>query len=146
MGWSSSGIIFYLGDYGGGDRRIRNLRLPFVEGEKPTNTDVWSVVLALDTYTQANWGAYENIKKWTGTNESPDIGANLDIKARIAFKDSADGKIYRIELPAPVAGMFDIQGEGDRVNPTILGTIVTALSTAYGRTFVPLWGKKIQRS
>ena len=146
MAYSGSGIIFWLGDYGGGDKKTKQMRLPFLSGSVPDHTDLNSLRTALQPYTEAACGGFERLLKKTLTATSPDTGANLDVKARIAFKDSSDGKIYRIEIPAPVASMFEIQGEGDRVTSVALADIVSSLATAFNRTFIPLWGKKIQRS
>ena len=146
MGYSSSAIVFYLGDYGVKDKNVKAIRCPFIGGQDPDISAVNVLANVFNSYTTASRTAYEAIIKWTTPSGRPSNDSNLDVKARIAFKDSADGKIYRIEIPAPVATMFEKDSEGDRVKTVPLNTIVAALSTAYNRTFIPLWGKKIQRS
>lgn len=146
MAQTNSAIIFWVGDYGAGDKHIKPMRFPWIEGAYPQYSHVGTLKTALSAYTDANQGDHERIQKAVIPHSEPDVGANLDVKARIAFKDSDDGKIYRVELPAPKATIFEQQGEGDRVKQADLIGIVDAISTAYSKTFIPLWGKKIQRS
>ena len=141
-----SGIIWWVGDYGGGDRKTRTMRLPFRVGVKPNGSGLYNLKVALSAYSDANDGDCEVLLKYTYNVGSPGVDANLDVKAQIAFKDPDDGKVLRIEIPAPKDSIFSIEGDGDRVDPTTLAAIVSALSTAFDRSFIPLWGKKIQRS
>ena len=146
MGVAKSCILFWAGDYGGGDKHVKDMRFPWIEGSIHSSGQVATLQLALGAYTNANEAGNERLHRLNIDYDLPEADANLDIKARIAFKNSADGKIYRVELPAPVDTMFEIQGEGDRVKQADLTAIVAAISTAYTATFVPLWGKKIQRT
>lgn len=146
MGTSNAAIIFWVGAYGGGDKKTKQMRFPFLAGSVPGTTAITVMRNVLRAYTDAEDTAFERILKSTYEPTPPGASANLDVKARIAFKDASDGKVYRVELPAPKDSMFEVQGEGDRVKAADLTTIVAAISTAYSRTFIPLWGKKIQRS
>lgn len=145
MGYSNAGIIFWKGDYGAGDKHIKTMRLPWSTNGKPTMVGIVAIKDAILPYTNCNYEAAEYLSKLTIGAAKPDVDANLDIKAVIAFKNSADGVVYRIEIPAPVDSMFEETGEGDRVKQADLVAIVDALSAAYILTFIPMWGKKIQR-
>ena len=142
---ANAAIIFWDGTYGSGDRKTKAMRFPFMEGSVPGTSAIVTMRNVLRNYTDAKDSGYERLIKIVYEADALVGDVNLDVKAKIAFKDASDGKVYRVEIPAPVASMFEVQGEGDRVTATALNTIVGAIATAYSRTFIPLWGKKIQR-
>lgn len=142
---ANAAIIFWDGTYGSGDRKTKAMRFPFMEGSVPGTSAIVVMRNALRAYTNAEDSGYERLIKLVYEPDALVGDVNLDIKAKIAFKDASDGKIYRVELPAPKDTLFEQQGEGDRVTAIALADIVGAIATAYERTFIPLWGKKIQR-
>ena len=142
---ANAAILFWDGTYGQGDRKTKAMRFPFMEGSVPGTSAIVTMRNVLRNYTNAKDSGYERLIKIVYEPDDLVGDVNLDVKAKIAFKDASDGKIYRIEIPAPVASMFEVQGEGDRVTAAALNAIVAAVAAAYERTFIPLWGKKIQR-
>lgn len=75
---------------------------------------------------------------------APNAAANVDRRAVLEFQDTLSMAICNMEIPAPVPADCEQTSEGERIKGTVLTAIATALNTATGHAYVPLWGKVIQ--
>lgn len=136
------GTIVYLGDYGIPESNISKS----VFGDILSAAALGVLATGLDAYTDANISAKIFHSHDTTGLSAPGANANMDVKAQIVLKDSADGTIKKFLIPAPVSTMFVVEGQGDRVSSVALAAIVGLVNTATGKTFVGLYGKKIQKA
>lgn len=144
MAYTYGGIISFLGSCGNNkDLQKRDCRIWYKTGAF-TASALYLIAQKLQTYSNANLTGYSLLQRDHLANPLPTT-ANLDEKAQIYMKDSSDGTIHSIEIPAAKAAMFEKQGEGDRVTVAALNDIVSTIATQTGRSLVPLYGKKIQR-
>lgn len=146
MGYHQQAKIYWKGS--GGNKKSLQTKatsFPVIEGDDELSMGaIGTLLAALLPYTDCTQDYIFRSTKYTYTEAFP-ADANLDIKAVVYFKHPTNGKVHHIELPAPVSTMFELQGKGERVTSVALSAIVGAISTAYGISFIPLWGKKIQR-
>ena len=141
MAWNK-GVIVWQGDYGQPESHLSKGVFRDVTDAAALDT----LATALLAYTDCNvYAKHFNTVTETGS-AAPGVDANVDEKAMIVMKDSADGKVIKFLIPAPVSTMFEIQGQGDRVTDVALAAIVAAINTATGNTYVGMYGKKLQKS
>lgn len=73
------------------------------------------------------------------------VGANMDKKAVIYFRDPDTLLPYHFTYPAPVAADVEDVGYGNRIKNSVVVTIVGYLSTLTGKSYIPLYGVYYQR-
>lgn len=138
----TKGVIMWQGDYGKPEANI-------VKGIYREVTDAAALdtlATALLAHTDCNvYAKHYNSVTETGSS-APGVDANVDEKAQIVLKDSSNGKIIKFLIPAPVAADFELVGQGERMTSVALTAIVSALNTATGKTYIGLYGKKLQVS
>ena len=137
----AKGVIVWQGDYGQPESHLSKGSFRDVTDAAALDT----LATALLAYTDCNvYAKHFNSITETGS-AAPGVDANVDEKAMIVMKDSADGSVAKFLIPAPVSTMFEMQDQGDRVTAVALAAIVAAVNAATGKTYVGMYGKKLQK-
>jgi len=142
MSTINKGSIIYLGDYGVPESNKTKSVFRDVTDDAALST----LATALVAYSDAVIAGRSFSAQTDSGASPPGVDANMDVKAQITLRDSDDGRIIRFLIPSPDNAIFDAVGQGDRVNAVTLAAIATAVSTATGKSYVGLYGKKIQKS
>jgi hypothetical protein len=141
MAWTK-GVVVFIGDYGNPESHLAKSMYRDITDSAALDTFVTALALRTDCNI---YSKHFNSVTETGSG-APDASANVDIKAMIVVKDSADGSIHKFMIPAPKAADFEEQGQGDRYTDAALSAFVTALNVATGKTYIGLYGKKLQKT
>lgn len=75
----------------------------------------------------------------------PGVGANINKRALIYFRDPSDQKVYHFDYPCPIAAEIESTPTGNIIKQATVVIITGYLSTCFGRTLVPLYGVYLQR-
>ena len=146
MAWMYQGYVKLRGDAGAtkADKQIKGVRFPW-SANALSNANIAALRTMLLSYSDCVEDGRAIVQKRTEVSAPPGVDANIDVKAKIFFKNTVNGKVHSIEIPAPVSTMFELVGQGNRVKQADVVAIVADISTQLGETFIPLYGKKIQR-
>ena len=142
MATVNKGSIIYLGDYGVPEANKTKSVFRDVTDDAALST----LATALVAYSDAVIAGRSFSAQTDSGASPPAAGVCMDVKAQITLRDSDDGRVIRFLIPAPLDSIFSAEGQGDRVDAVTLAAIATAESTATGKSYVGLYGKKIQKS
>lgn len=144
MAWTK-GVVVWMGDWGRPESHLSKGVFRAVT-DAAALTALVHKTTGLGQYTDCNIYAEHFNSVIESGSGAPGVDANVDIKAQIVLKDTADGSIVKFLIPAPKSTMFEMQGQGERVTAAVLAEIVTLMNTATGNTYIGLYGKKLQKS
>lgn len=131
-----TGIVTWRGDAGRPESHLGRSRIRNVTDD----TALATLVTTLLTHTDCNAASRSLVESTEINNTAPGVDANVDQKGIVFFKDSADGSVHRISLPAPVSTDYELLDVGLRYTSTAGTAIITAINTATGKTFTFLYG------
>ncbi len=77
--------------------------------------------------------------------DPPGVGANVDRKAVIYFRDPATLEALTFTYPAPIAADVEDTQWGKRIKKSVVDDIVGHLSTMAGKSYTALYGVFLQR-
>lgn len=80
-----------------------------------------------------------------GSDVAPGTGVDVDVRAVILCRNTADGSITKHQIPGPTALAIIDTAEGRRVDPTLVAGFAAALSTATGNTYIGISGHIIEK-
>lgn len=75
----------------------------------------------------------------------PGVGANVDRKAIIYFRDPDTLEVLHFSYPDPIAADIEETAYGNRIKQSAVIAVVSYLSTATGNSYIPLYGVFTQR-
>jgi hypothetical protein len=70
----------------------------------------------------------------------PGVGANVDDKVRVYYRDPSSLKTYCFSYPSPIAADVESTPTGDRLKDPIVVAVVNHLSLVADETYTPLYG------
>ncbi len=107
-----------------------------------------TLATALGAYTLCNRGRAAVNDYDGGSPSAPGVNANVDERAVIYMKDTADDSIVSITLPAwdVTTKPLDEDSDGDRIATADVTAITALVATATGKTLQGLWGKHIKKT
>jgi hypothetical protein len=138
---ATKGVIIWRGDLGNPESHYSKSQIPDVTDD----TALGVLVTALDALTDCNDAKRSFISNTLLTDSEPGASANVDRKAICYFRDPTTLKVHSITIPAPVSSAVEDTDQGERVTSTAMGTIVTAINTATGKSYTALYGVVIQK-
>ena len=137
----TKGVIIWQGDAGKPEAHLS--KGLFREITDAAALDTFATAMLAHTDCNVYSKHFNSITE-TG-DAAPGASANVDVKGMVVVKDSADGSIHKFMIPAPAAADYELVGQGTRMTALAISTSVGLLNTATGKTYVGLYGKKIQR-
>lgn len=108
----------------------------------PTDaTALGTLAATLATHSKCNAASRSFVDQADIDTSIPASPANTDIKGVVYFRDPDTLRTHSITIPDPVdADVDETQDEGDRLTDTAVSAIVTAINTATGKSYTPLYG------
>lgn len=102
----------------------------------------------LGGYSLCNVGRQSAVDFAAGTPSAPVANANVDERAIIYMRDTANDTVVSVTIPAWDETTYPLEAssEGDRIAAADVTAITAAVATATGKTLVGLWGKHIKRT
>lgn len=110
-----------------------------------TTTLLKDFAIALKNHSLCNFAWRHHIRTDPRVPLPPGVGANVDEKAIIYFRDPDTLEVLHFGYPAPIAADKETTPYGDRIKQSSVTTLVGYLSTAVGITYEPLYGVFVQR-
>jgi hypothetical protein len=138
---ATKGVIIWRGDLGNPESHYSKSQIPDVTDD----TALGVLVTALDALTDCNDAKRSFISNTLITDAEPGADANVDRKAVCYFRDPTTLKVHSITIPAPKSTAVENTDQGERVTSTAMGTIVTAINTATGKSYTALYGVVLQK-
>lgn len=138
---ATKGVIIWRGDLGNPESHYSKSQVPDVTDD----TALGTLVTALDALTDCNDAKRSFISNTLLTDEEPDADANVDRKAVCYFRDPTTLKVHSVTLPAPKSTAVENTDQGERVTSTAMGTVVTAINAATGKSYTALYGVVVQK-
>lgn len=135
------GVLVFKGDAGRPDNNLAKCLIKGVE----TNEKLTALATALEAHTDCKVVSRSFNEVTDLAVAAPGANANVDKKGIITMKDPSTGNIVKIEIPAPKAADYTLVGQGERYTSEALSSIVSAVNTATGKTYIGLSGKVIGR-
>jgi hypothetical protein len=91
---------------------------------------------------------YERSFSWIGSESllAPGVGANVDLKAVVYFRDPATLKTLSFVYPSPNSSDMEDKPQGKRLKWLVVTDIVSNISTMSGISYVPLSGLVYQKN
>lgn len=133
-----SGSILWVGDSG-------SPRDNEVFSHAPLGTDygaynMTTFTTSLNAHTLCEWRQYGQCYYGTNIVSPPGVGANVDHKAQIYYRDPDDLRVYQFSYPAPIPADIESTSVGKRIKQSAVVTIVGYLSTLMNKSYIPLYG------
>lgn len=105
-----------------------------------------SLALAVNPHTECNYAYRHFIRTDDATPVAPGVGANVDKKAVLYFRDPDTLKLLTFTYPTPIAADIDRKETGDIIKDAIVVEIVGYINIVTGKSYIPLYGKYYQIS
>ena len=140
MATVTKGVAIWRGDLGNPETHYSKSMIAEVTDDAALAT----LVTALAALTDCNAAKRSFISNTSLTDSAPGASANVDRKAVCYFRDSTTLRVHSITLPAPKSSISE-EGDNERVTAAAMTTIVTAINTATGKSYTPLYGVIIQK-
>lgn len=99
-----------------------------------------TLATALTSHTNCNLAQRTFVDEAIIDDSMPGGNVNVDRYAKIVLRHAANGKIRSFILAGPLAAEVVATPQGERLDPTALTAIATAVSTATGLTLNPVKG------
>jgi hypothetical protein len=111
-------------------------------------TEMTTLATGLAAYTDCNRGRASVNDFDSGTPTAPGADVNVDERAVIYMKDTADDSVVSITIPGwdTTTYPLDPATEGDRLVAADVAAIAALVATATGKSLTGLWGKHIKKS
>lgn len=138
---TNKGVIVFRGDYGRPRSHYSKTTIKGVTADAALGT----LATALAAYSDANYAKRSFIVETTATDSAPGSSVSMDTKGVIWLKDTADGSIVTVTIPALKSTAWEIKDSGKRITPAVLTAVQSAINTATGKTYTALYGKFYDR-
>lgn len=102
-------------------------------------------VTAMLSHTKCLWRQKFYNEILSQVQAPPGVGANVDVRAIIYYRDPTNLEVFAFEYPAPVAGDVEDTGVGKRIKDSVVTSIVGYISTMTGISYAPLYGIYMQK-
>jgi hypothetical protein len=134
---TTKGVVVFRGDYGRPRSNYSKTTIKSVTADGALGT----LATALATYSDANYAKRSFITETTATDSAPGAAVSMDTKGVIWLKDTADGSIVTVTIPALKTTAWEVKDAGKRITTTVLTAVQSAMNTATGKTYTALYGK-----
>ncbi len=101
--------------------------------------------LAIRDYSECSLTHYYSLESYSRNPGAPGVGANIDRKGVIYYRDPSDWLVYNFQYPDPPVADIERTAWGKRIKDSSVISIVALLSTLSGVSYVPLYGVYYQR-
>lgn len=99
----------------------------------------------IEPYSLCNLTNYFVVWSYSQTAGAPGVGANIDRKAVIYFREEGDEKVYHFQYPEPLAADIEVTPWGKRIKSAKVIEVVNLIAYAKNKTLIPLYGAYYQR-
>jgi hypothetical protein len=137
----SQGVITFVGDSGKPEDNKVSMNIDGITSDAALAT----LATALATHTNCNVASRTFIQEFFDDDTAPGTDENVDRYAEIRMRDTDNGKSRRMGLPCPVPADVEVVDRGERMTPSALGTIVSAVAVATGKNLSGVVGPVLQK-
>lgn len=133
---ASKGVIVWRGDKGKPRGHYSKTTIGSVTDDAALNT----LITALASHTDCNSAKRSFLSNTGMTDALPGANVNVDKKGIVYFRHPTTLKVHSVTLPGITAASTELVDEGERMTPAAVAAIVTAINTATGIAYSPLYG------